>query len=38
MAVRKIAEGSGQKFDPQVVNAFLMLWKRKELGLVIAEK
>lgn len=30
-AVQKIVDGSGQRSDPDVVNAFLRAWKKKEL-------
>jgi diguanylate cyclase (GGDEF)-like protein len=36
-AVERIAAESGQGLDPHVVNAFLILWKRKELELVSGE-
>jgi diguanylate cyclase (GGDEF)-like protein len=34
-AMNKIIEDSGQRFDPHVVNAFFMLWKRNEIESVI---
>jgi diguanylate cyclase (GGDEF)-like protein len=37
MAMQKIAEDSGLRFDPHVVGAFLLLWKRKELELALSE-
>jgi diguanylate cyclase (GGDEF)-like protein len=37
MAMQKIVEDSGLCFDPHVVGAFLMLWKRKELNTVPSE-
>ena len=33
LAVQKIVDDSGTRFDPHVVRAFLMTWKRKELDL-----
>jgi diguanylate cyclase (GGDEF)-like protein len=36
-AMQKIVENSGHCFDPHVVSAFLVLWKRKEMELVLAE-
>jgi HD-GYP domain-containing protein (c-di-GMP phosphodiesterase class II) len=36
-AMQKIVENAGLCFDPRVVNAFLMLWKRNEMKLVPAE-
>jgi response regulator RpfG family c-di-GMP phosphodiesterase len=37
LAMQKISEESGMRFDPRVVSAFLMLWKRKELGSALIE-
>jgi response regulator RpfG family c-di-GMP phosphodiesterase len=36
-AVEKIMEDSGRRFDPDVVNAFLSVWKRKELHPALSE-
>jgi response regulator RpfG family c-di-GMP phosphodiesterase len=30
-AIQKIGDESGIRFDPDVVNAFLRVWRRKEL-------
>ena len=32
-AVQKIVNDSGMRFDPHVVSAFLMIWKKRELDL-----
>ncbi|MGD0795127.1 MAG: HD domain-containing phosphohydrolase [Dehalococcoidales bacterium] len=37
-AVKKIVSGSGTSFDPDVVNAFLRTWKRKELNVAIIDR
>ncbi len=37
MAMQKIAEDSGLRFDPHVVGAFLLIWKRKELESALSE-
>ena len=37
LAVKKIIDESGQSFDPNVVNAFLRAWRRKELQVVLNE-
>jgi HD-GYP domain-containing protein (c-di-GMP phosphodiesterase class II) len=37
MAMKKITKDSGLRFDPHVVSAFLMLWKRKELESALSE-
>jgi response regulator RpfG family c-di-GMP phosphodiesterase len=37
LAMEKIVEESGARFDPNVVNTFLLLWKRNELELAICE-
>jgi HD-GYP domain-containing protein (c-di-GMP phosphodiesterase class II) len=37
LAVEKIVADSGLRFDPHVVSAFLMLWKRNELNTVLSE-
>jgi response regulator RpfG family c-di-GMP phosphodiesterase len=37
LAMEKIVEDSGSRFDPNVVNTFLLLWKRKELELAVSE-
>jgi diguanylate cyclase (GGDEF)-like protein len=37
-AVQRIAGESGTAFDPEVVNAFLMAWKRHEVILPTAER
>jgi len=37
MAMQKIVEDSGLRFDPHVVSAFLMAWKKKELNPVSSE-
>ena len=34
-AVQEIVDGSGKCFDPDVVNAFLRTWKRKELFVAL---
>jgi diguanylate cyclase (GGDEF)-like protein len=34
-AVQKIMEDSGRSFDPHIVDAFVTLWKRKELELAV---
>lgn len=36
-AMQKIVEDSGLRFDPDVVSAFLLLWKRKELESGLSE-
>jgi response regulator RpfG family c-di-GMP phosphodiesterase len=37
LAMEKIVEDSGSRFDPNVVNTLLLLWKRNELELAIHE-
>jgi diguanylate cyclase (GGDEF)-like protein len=37
MAMQQIVEKSGSLFDPHVVSAFLMLWKRNEMKLALTE-
>ena len=37
LAMKKIVEGSGLCFDPHIVNAFLTVWKKKELHPATAE-
>lgn len=37
LAMEKIIEDSGSRFDPDVVNTFLLLWKRNELELAAHE-
>ena len=37
IAVQKLIAESGQRFDPDVVNAFIRLWRRKELQIVSDE-
>jgi HD-GYP domain-containing protein (c-di-GMP phosphodiesterase class II) len=37
LALQKIADYSGSRFDPDVVNAFLRVWRRKELYSALNE-
>jgi HD-GYP domain-containing protein (c-di-GMP phosphodiesterase class II) len=34
MAIKKLVADSGQRFDPEVVNAFVRVWGRKEFHVV----
>jgi response regulator RpfG family c-di-GMP phosphodiesterase len=37
LAMQRIVDDSGLRFDPSVVNAFLRAWKRKEIHLIPGE-
>lgn len=37
LAVQKIVDDSGRRFDPDVINAFLRVWKMKKLGTASGE-
>jgi response regulator RpfG family c-di-GMP phosphodiesterase len=37
LVARRIVTESGLSFDPHIVSAFLMLWKKNELGFIVAQ-